>query len=153
MNQRLDRLLQLLDIKKEATRIAYQELFNAQEQFKKHKLKHEQLVGYRQDYLKQVEAIGEHGTSVGRLRNRIDFISHLDMALVQLNGHLAYLAKLRTKAGAHYKQTKTSEEGVVILIDRVKSVQLLKLQRTEQKENDEYAQKQWYSDKIKEQSE
>jgi flagellar FliJ protein len=149
-NQRLARLMQLLAIKKEITGTAYQQLLQAQEQFKKNKLKHDQLVGYRQDYLKQLEDIGEQGTVVGRLRNRIDFISHLDTALVQLNSHLAYLAKVRSKAELSYKQAKISEEGVNLLIERVKKSQQFKLQRQEQKENDEYAQKQWYSNKINE---
>lgn len=148
MNLRLERLMQLLEIKKEATQIAYQKLLQTQEQFKDNKLKHEQLVSYRQDYLKQLEVIGEKGALVGRLRNRIDFISHLDNALVQLNGHLAYLAKARSKAELYYKQERISEEGVCLLIERVKKGQQLKLQRIEQKENDEYAQKQWYSNQI-----
>ncbi|MCW8469078.1 flagellar export protein FliJ [Fluoribacter gormanii] len=150
MSQRLERLKQLLQIKKEATYAAYQDLLKAQEQFKHNKLKHEQLVSYRQDYLKQVEKIGEQGTVVARLRNRIDFISHLDTALIQLNAHLAYLGKVRSKAELNYKQAKVSEEGVNQLVERVNKSEQLKLQRIEQKENDEYAQKQWYSKKINE---
>lgn len=145
MSQRLERLKQLLQIKKDATQAAYQELLKAQEQFKQNKIKHEQLVIYRQDYLKQVEKIGEQGTLVARLRNRIDFISHLDTALIQLNGHLAYLGKVKAKAELNYKQAKISEEGVSLLIERVNKSEQVKLQRIEQKENDEYAQKQWYS--------
>lgn len=150
MNQRLDRLMQLLEIKKELSQIAYQQLLDAQEQFKKNKMKHEQLVGYRQEYLHQLESIGEKGSYVGRLRNRIDFISHLDTALIQLNSHLAHLAKVRSRAGLVYKQAKLSEEGVNLLIKRVQKSQHGALQRMEQKENDEYAQKQWYSNKINE---
>jgi flagellar FliJ protein len=150
MSQRLDRLIQLLDIKKNTTNTAYQHYLEAKEQFNKNKLKHDQLVGYRQDYLKQLETLGEQGAFVGRLRNRIDFIAHLDTALVQLNGHLAHLAKLRTKAEITHKQAKISEEAVNLLIKRVEKSQQFKLQRQEQKENDEYAQKQWYSSKIDE---
>lgn len=148
MNQRLDRLTQLWEIKKDLTNTAYQQLLQAQEQFSKNKEKHDQLVGYRQDYLQQLETMGEQGTYVRRLRNRIDFISHLDMALVQLNGHLAQLAKVRRSAESAYKQAKISEEGVNLLIERVKKSQQFKLQRQEQKENDEYAQKQWYSREL-----
>lgn len=150
MNQRLDCLMRLLEIKKEMTKTAYQKLFNAQEGFKQNKLKHDQLVGYRQDYLKQLEVLGEQGAFVGRLRNRIDFISHLDTALVQLNGHLTNLAKVRSKAELSYTQVKVAEEGVKLLIERVKKSQQFKEQRVDQKENDEYAQKQWYSNKINE---
>jgi flagellar FliJ protein len=148
MNQRLDRLTQLWEIKKDLTNTAYQQLLQAQEQFSKNKEKHDQLVGYRQDYLQQLETMGEQGTYVRRLRNRIDFISHLDMALVQLNGHLAQLAKVRRSAESAYKQAKISEEGVNLLIERVKKTQKSKLNLQEQKENDEYAQKQWYSREL-----
>lgn len=150
MQERLERLTQLLEIKIELRKNAHRDLVNAQEEFKKNKLKHDQLVGYRKDYLKQIENFAEQGTVVARLRNRIDFIGHLDMALVQLNGHLAQLAKLRANAEMLYKQAKISEEGVCLLVNRIKKSQGIIVQRAEQKENDEYAQKQWYSNKIDE---
>ncbi|CEG56527.1 flagellar export protein FliJ [Legionella fallonii] len=152
MSQRLDRLRQLLQMKQDITQQAYMELMKTKEQFNQNKLRHEQLVGYRQDYLKQLEALGNQGSMVGRLRNRIDFINHLDTALVQLNGHLAQLAKARSKAEINYNQAKASEEGVAKLIERVIKSEQIKLQRMEQKEIDEYAQKQWYSKNMNEQS-
>lgn len=152
MNQRLARLVQLQQIKEDETRRAYQELMKSKEQFNQNKLRHEQLVSYRQDYVVQLESIGNQGSTVGRLRNRIDFINHLDTALIQLNTHLAQLAKARTKCELHYKEAKTSEEGVRKLIERVKNVEQIKMQRGDQKESDEYAQKQWYSKKTNDQS-
>lgn len=148
MSQRLDRLIQLLKIKQEETHNAYLELVRARDQFSQNKLRHDQLIVYRQDYLQQLESIGNDGCYVGRLRNRIDFINHLDTALVQLNTHLAQLAKARVKADLHYKEAKTAEEGVSKLIARVKKTEEIKIQRMEQKESDEYAQKQWYSKNI-----
>jgi len=152
MNQRLERLTQLLQIKQEATKQAHVELMKAKEQFIQNKTRHEQLLVYRQDYLQQLEVLGNQGSTVGRLRNRIDFINHLDTALIQLNTHLAQLAKARTKAELNYNQMKASEEGVNKLIERVKKTEQIKLQRTDQKESDEYAQKQWYSKNMNDQS-
>ncbi len=152
MNQRLARLIQLHQIKTEVSMKAFQELEQMKDQFNQNKLKHEQLVGYRQDYLQQLETIGNEGSQVGRLRNRIDFINHLDTALVQLNNHLAQLAKFRTKFELKYKEAKASEEGVSKLIERVKRIEQGKMQRIEQKESDEYAQKQWYSRNINDQA-
>ncbi|HAT9649449.1 TPA: flagellar export protein FliJ [Legionella pneumophila subsp. pneumophila] len=145
MSDRLDRLIQLLKIKQEASQQAYIELVKAREQFNQNKARHEQLVGYRQDYLQQLEVLGQQGSYVGPLRNRINFINHLDTALVQLNSYLSQLAKNRMKADLNYKQAKISEEGISKLIERVKRAELNQLQRIEQKETDEYAQKQWYS--------
>lgn len=152
MNQRLERLLQLLKLKEDATHQAYLELVNAKDQFDQNKMRHEQLVIYRQDYLEQLSVIGNEGSSVGRLRNRIDFINHLDNALVHLNTHLAQLAKVRSKAELNYKSTKASEEGVAKLIERVQKAEQIKIQRLAQKESDEYAQKQWYSKNNNDQS-
>ncbi|KTD59029.1 flagellar export protein FliJ [Legionella shakespearei] len=152
MSQRLDRLIQLLQIKQDATHRFYLELMKAKEQFNQNKLRHEQLVVYRNDYLQQLEHIGNGGCTVGRLRNRIDFINHLDTALIQLNTHLSQLAKMRTKAELNYKQAKASEDGVSKLIERVKRMEQIKEQRNAQKESDEYAQKQWYSKNINDQS-
>lgn len=64
MSDRLDRLIQLLKIKQEATQQAYMELIKAKEQFNQNKARHEQLVGYRQDYLQQLEILGQQGSYV-----------------------------------------------------------------------------------------
>jgi flagellar FliJ protein len=144
MNRRLVQLLQLLEIKKEAAQKAFMEVLKAREQFEQNKMRHEQLAGYRLDYVHQVEELGKEGTSIEKLRNRIYFINHLDVALGQLNGVLAQLAKARTKAELEYKQAKVSEEAVIKLIERAKRDEELKQQRIEQKQIDEYAQKQWY---------
>lgn len=152
MSQRLDRLNQLLQLKNEETNHALIELRKSKEQFNQNKLRHEQLVVYRQDYLHQLEQIGHEGSTVGRLRNRIDFISHLDTALIQLNSHLAQLAKTRSKLEMNYKLAKAAEEGVAKLIERVKKEEQIKLERRDQKESDEYAQKQWYSKKTYDES-
>lgn len=147
MNRRLVQLTQLLELKQEATRKAYLELVKIKDQFSQNKTRHEQLVGYRQDYIQQIESIGKEGTYVDRIRNRLNFISHLDIALGQLNTLLAQLAKSRTHAELNYRQAKVSEEGVVKLIERARKDEELKQQRKDQKESDEYAQKQWYGKK------
>lgn len=147
MNQRLEQLIQLHKLKEEITYRAFQALLNAKEEFTQNKVRHDQLIGYRQDYLQQLDVLGQEGTPIGRLRNRIDFISHLDTALIQLNNHLAQLAKVRSKQETAYHEAKRAEEGVSKLIERVKKTEALKIQRNEQKESDEYAQKQWYSKK------
>ncbi|BCA95804.1 flagellar protein FliJ [Legionella antarctica] len=152
MNQRLERLIQLLQIKQEETKRAHIDLMKAKEQFNQNKIRHEQLVTYRQDYLQQLEVLGNQGSLVGRLRNRIDFINHMDTALIDLNTHLAQLAKIRSKAEFNYNQLKASQEGVTKLIDRVKKAEQIKLQRLDQKESDEYAQKQWYSKNMNDES-
>lgn len=148
MSRNLSSLMQLLGIKQKNTQKAFQEVVNAQEEFKKNKLKHEQLVGYRGDYLQQMETLGEQGASLSQLRHRVDFITHLDKAIIQLNGHLAHLAKLRQQAQSAYVGIKKEEESIHLLIEKLRKEHAVKESRREQKENDEYAQKQWYSKSI-----
>ena len=150
MNRRLAQLYQLLEIKKEVSHSAYMGVLKAREQFEHNKIRHEQLARYRQEYIHQVDAIGKEGTSIQRLKNRIYFINHLDVALGQLSGVLAQLAKARAIAEQEYKQAKIAEEAVFKLIERAKREEELKQQRMEQKQIDEYAQKQWYGKKNNE---
>lgn len=121
----------------------------AKEQFMKAKNRYDQLLGYRLDYVQQLQSLGDGGCEVGRLRNRIEFIGQLDSGLSQLNLQLAQLAKARTHCEKIFLQTKAEQDAVVQLIERVKQQQDIRIDRAEQKEIDEYAQKQWYSKKIK----
>lgn len=150
--QRVERLIHLHALKKEQTHVHYLEFIKFQEQLKQNSLKQEQLVGYRQDYLEQLETLGNEGTQVGRLRNRIDFINQLDTAIVQLKNYLSQLTKQKAKAELIYTQAKAAEDGVEKLIGRVKKTQEIKVLKSEQKESDEYAQKQWYSKSINDQT-
>lgn len=145
MKQRLTRLLHLLALKEQATRMATEALVRAREQFLANKAKHDQLLGYRQDYIQQLTNIGDAGCTVGRVRNRIDFIAQLDSALSQMNQQLAQLAKQRSNCEAIYLQKKSEQDAVKRLIERVEQQQKAQRERAEQKESDEYAQKQWYS--------
>jgi flagellar protein FliJ len=147
MNRRIVQLTQLLELKQEVTCKAYLELVKIKEQFAQNKTRHDQLVGYRQDYIQQIESIGKEGTYIDRVKNRLNFINHLDIALGQLNSLLAQLAKTRTNEEHNYRQAKVSEEGVIKLIERARKDEELKQQRKDQKESDEYAQKKWYGKK------
>lgn len=85
-------------------------LKQAREQFTAGKSKHDQIVGYRQDYVEQLHRMGDTGCTLGRLRNRIDFINQLDTILIQLNQQLSQLAKFRTQCEKNFyrlKQKKT----------------------------------------------
>jgi flagellar FliJ protein len=150
MNRRLAQLLLLLELKKEVTQKAYVEVLKAKELFDQNKLRHTQLAGFRMDYVQQIETLGKEGTYIDRVKTRVSFINHLDVALMDLNNLLAQLAKSRAQAEIKYRQAKIAEEGVVKLIERAQKEEDLKTQRREQKESDEFAQKQWYGKKNNE---
>ncbi|WED43796.1 flagellar export protein FliJ [Legionella cardiaca] len=145
MNSRKERLLRLLTVKERATKLASENLMRAREQFVSGKSRHNQLLGYRQDYIQQLHDLGDAGCTVGRLRNRLDFITQLDTALGQMNQHLAQLAKQRSHYETIYLQAKTEQDAIKRLLERLEDQQKAKQERAEQKESDEYAQKQWYS--------
>lgn len=145
MNERISRLSQLLIIKEQTTRKAAEALFAARQQFINGKARHEQLLGYRHDYMHQLVDIGDSGCTVGWVRNRINFIAQLDTALSQMNRQLAQHAKQRSHCETLYLRAKSEEDAVKRLIERVQQQENAKIARAEQKESDEYAQKQWYS--------
>ncbi|KTD48784.1 flagellar protein FliJ [Legionella rubrilucens] len=143
--ERLQRLNTLLGMKEKAMEKAGEMLKQAREQFAAGKSKHDQIVSYRQDYVEQLHRMGDSGCTLGRLRNRIDFINQLDAILIQLNQQLSQLAKFRTQCEKKFLQAKAEKDAVIRLIERVKLQRSEQLARLEQKESDEYAQKQWYS--------
>lgn len=145
MNPRLIQLIQLLKKKQDATKQANLELIKAKEQFTQNKACHEQLLRHRQDYLQPLALAGLEDSLTCPLSKGIEFINHLDTALIQLNTHLSQLAKIILRAEINYNQAKISEDGVRKIIDRVLKDESSKLQRGGQKESDEYAQKQGYS--------
>lgn len=151
MNQRLAQLIKLLGLKKEVTHKAYLELIKANEQIDQHKIRQEQLVGYKLDYIEQVQTLGEEGVSIVRLRTRLYFISHLDNALVQLGALFIQLQHSRTQAELKYRQAKIAEEGIVKLIERAQKAEDLKRDKLLQKDSDEFAQKKWYGKKNNDQ--
>lgn len=135
----------LLGMKEKAMEQAGDMLKQAREQFAAGKGKHDQIVSYRQDYVEQLHRMGDSGCTLGRLRNRIDFINQLDTILIQLNQQLSQLAKFRTQCEKKFLQAKAEKDAVIRLIERIKLQRSEQLAKLEQKESDEYAQKQWYS--------
>lgn len=144
MNERITRLEQLLKLKERETRLASETWLRSREQFILGKRRHEQLVDYRGGYMKQMVETGQAGCTVGHMRNRINFVGQLDSTIVQLNQQLAQMAKYRSSCETEYRKAKTAEDAVRRLIEKVQIQENIKKDRIEQKESDEYAQKQWY---------
>lgn len=145
MTPRLLRLQQVLLYKEQAVQEAGRNWLQAKEQFTKGKMQHDQLITYRHDYVMQLHNLGDIGCTLGRMRNRIDFIGQLDGALSKISQQLASLAKQRSHFETLYMQAKAEQDAVINLIKRVKEQENERQMRQEQKESDEYAQKQWYS--------
>ncbi|KTD65783.1 flagellar export protein FliJ [Legionella spiritensis] len=145
INQRIDRLNQLLAIKENSTQQASGHWTMVRNQFAQGKAKLDQLLDYRQEYMQQLQTLGNKGCGVDRIRNRIEFIAQLDVAISQLTQHLAQLAKRRSECEKTFLRAKADQDVVKRLIERAKLQQSDRLARIEQKESDEYAQKQWYS--------
>lgn len=148
MKERLKRMMMLKQMREDATAKAFSDWAFAKEQYDLGKQKYEQLVSYRVDYMQQLEIIGRAGSDSGRLRNRVDFIHQLDNALLQLGNHLSQLASVRSRMETIYKEAKASEDAVNKLIEKLHKSEELRMQKLEQKDLDEYAQKQWYSKNL-----
>ncbi|MCA0403926.1 MAG: flagellar export protein FliJ [Proteobacteria bacterium] len=147
--QKITRLSQILSIKEQATNKARDALLQAQNHFNKTKNQHSQLINYRQDYLQQISDIGNQGCTISKMRNRVNFISEVDRALMQLNQRLSDIASQRKNHEKDYLHAKAEEEALKSLISRLKIQEQRRQDKLEQKEMDEYAAKQWYSKKKK----
>lgn len=140
---RIQRLAQFGKLKQAALDKALQAYSNARAQFDKYKNQHDKLVLYREDYVRQINTVGEQGCSIGNLRNRIDFIGHVDVGLMQLNRQLSDLGRHRQFCEQQYIKARAELEAVKKLIARLelreRQMQVVK----EQKENDDFALKVW----------
>ncbi len=143
MNRRLEQLLKLLELKEELTLKAYHAAVKIKAQIEQHQAKIEQLTGYKIEYGEQIGRLGQEGVPVYKVRNRIDFMGQIDSAIGQIKAAVFNLEKAKVSADVAYKEAKISEEGVKKLIARVRKLEDIKQQRLEQKEVDEFAQKQW----------
>lgn len=148
LKERLDRLLVLRKIKEDATQKAFADWAHAKDQYTQNKQRYDQLAEYRVDYMMQLDTLGRMGVDLGRLRNRIDFIHQLDSAMVQLGMQLGQLARVRVQMETLFKEAKASEEAVGKLIIKLLKTEEQRVARQEQKDLDEYAQKQWYSKNL-----
>lgn len=145
MNRRQQQLQTLLGLRRHATQSAAKDLHQAREQFNANKIRHEQLLVYRKDYMHQLEQMGSDGCVVGQMRNRIEFITQLDGAMSQLSQQLALLAKQRARCEKMFYTAKADEDAVHKLIAKVAQADIKAQGAREQKEYDEHAQKQCYS--------
>ncbi|KTD49151.1 flagellar protein FliJ [Legionella quinlivanii] len=141
----INQLLQILKIREQTVLEAAKNWQLARDQFHAGKTKHEQLLVYRQDYVEQLHQLGNAGCEIGRMRNRIEFITQLDQALGQMNQHLASLAKQRSQLEKNYLQAKAEQDVVLELLKKLYDEKKNEQERLDQKESDEYALKQWYS--------
>jgi len=124
---------------------AYKVFQGIQQQMQHMQQKYQELQQYREDYTRQINQMGAEGSALARMRNRIDFIHQLDMALSQLGQQIAQIAKQRGEAEQHWICAKQGEKSVEKLIERTIAEMKSQEEASEQKEIDEFAQQQWYS--------
>lgn len=146
--QRLNSLAQLLALRAKALEKAHKALMHAKTQHQYALKKQEQIREYRQDYLQQLDALGNQGCPMERMRNRIAFIAQLDGILEQLHNEIAHLEKIKQRTETAFYHAKAEQEAVERLIEQVKQQHQYALNRMEQKQMDEHAQKQWAAQRL-----
>lgn len=143
---RLNQLQTLLKIKETEKQIFVKQLAEVREQFQYLKNQLDKMLEYRNEYQSQINSIGEKGCNINQMRNRIAFISQLDMGITQLNQQLVLVAKQRKQCEIELVEKQKKVQAVEKLIESGKKVEIHQENVREQKENDEYARKQWYND-------
>lgn len=146
IDQRLKQLQTLLKLKESDKQQAMKQLAEA-----RHRLIHltsqlERMNQYRQDYQKQIEIFGKQGCSINRMRSRVLFIQQIDQGIIQVNHQIATAAKLRDKCEKTLLEKQKKVQSVEKLIEAGEREKNRLINRLEQKENDEYANKQWYNE-------
>lgn len=143
---RMKQLQTLLKIKEADMQKAIKQLNQARQQFAYLKDQLDKMIQYRQEYHSQIESLGEAGCNINRMRNRILFIEQLDEGIKQLNQQLSMAVKQRKQCELELVDKQKKVQSVEKLIESGKKAAILTTNRIEQKENDEYASKQWYND-------
>ncbi len=138
-------LHKLLQMKEDAMQKALSALASVKEQFQHGQNRHAQLSGYKLDYLQQMEDIGKNGGTLGQLKNRADFLSNVDAVILHLNMQMAQTSKQMERLQVAYFKAQEEQKKVIKLIERKQVQEIRLIRRTEQKDIDEYAQKQWYT--------
>ncbi|WP_367606573.1 flagellar export protein FliJ [Legionella sp. W05-934-2] len=146
VEQRIQQLLTLLKIKEADKQAALKDLAEARKQFNHLRGQLERMLQYRQEYQSQIASIGEAGCNINRMRNRLLFIEQLDEGIKQLNHQLSVIAKQRKQCELVLIEKQKKVQSVEKLIEARKKSAIIAENRLEQKENDEYASKQWYND-------
>jgi flagellar FliJ protein len=145
MKQRIKRLTIILNLKQDSLQkksVKYREI---QHLWLFEKKKQEQLIAYRSDYLGNLNS--KSSVSADLMQTYFKFIAQLDTAIEQQQKQITEVEKRKVIAHNEYMEGKKEVESIEKLIKKQQTELDLHLELQHQKEIDEYAQKQWYSNR------
>lgn len=101
--------------------------------------KRDVLINYRDEYRARLDAAVMHGASASDIRNFRAFLEKLDEAVHQQEGEVAFWNTQIKNARATWQSEQRSLNSFNTIASRRDSVQQLAAQRSEQKQQDEFA--------------
>jgi flagellar export protein FliJ len=149
MNQRIKRLNKILEYKRgilQQKRIQFQK---EQQLFVIAKQKYQQLTFYRCEYVNKVNELGKQSVIAQTFQKYFQFIDQLDGAIDKQIQHITSASSKKQQVYEDYLTTKRTVEAMEKVLECAIKEQSVWLDKMQQKENDEYSQNQWYSNRDK----
>lgn len=147
MNQKIKQLSVVLNIEQKKTSDALIEYTKANKSVQDNELQLNSLRQYQQEYRKKVNGFFQGCLSAQTLQIYTRFISQLDKAILEQRGRLDECKKKAEEKFKLYLQAKQKFEGLQKVIEKEQIKEAIKQQKYEQKQYDESASNQWYSNR------
>lgn len=138
---RAERLKPVIEMATRAERSAAARMARAQAQLNQAEIKLGDLEGYRSDYQQQWLTNGRQGVGGQWLMNYQRFLSQLEQAITQQQQFVAWQQEQFELARTHWQQRYARLEGLRKLVQRYADEARLSQERSEQKQQDELAQR------------
>ena len=122
-------------------RSAVQKLGLSQQHLQAQEAKLEELRSYRDQYAKAFEASGGAGLGAARMRDYRIFLNRLGEAISQQEALIAQCQAQHEQTRRQWMASRNQSRAVDKLVDRYRSQEDRQQQRTEQKEQDDRAQR------------
>ncbi len=147
MNQKIRQIQTVLRLEERKLTDALTQYSKSKQQYNEIENQHAQLLNYRQEY--QAKLNDQSGASMKSqgLQILIQFISHLDCAISDQLQQLELAKKAVAEDFKKYLLFKQKTEGLQHVLDGEVENEKQHLKKQEQKQYDESASKQWYSNR------
>ena len=149
MNRRIKQLNTLLNFKKDLLQQKLIQFQVEQQNYTSARYKYQQLSIYRSEYVNKVNSLGNQSILAETIQKYFKFIAQLDCAISDQIKQVSNANKKKMDAYAVYIEAKRAVESIEKVLECAIREQEGAVNKLQQKENDEYSQNQWYSNKYK----
>ena len=136
VNQRFALLIKVQQQREEKLQAQF---VSAQQYYLQAEQKYQGLANYRTDYILQSQQQGSAGLQSRQYTQFVNFIAKLDQAISQQSKAVQHAKAAAEQRKQSWLNAQKKRKALELLLQRGEQAELLKLQRQEQKNADEYA--------------